>query len=98
MAKRRNDSVAVMEPEPVVVTNGAAMIEIPDAVPVEGSYIARETGDIAGELRGPALRAFRRFHAGLVQTNAKLPCGRPVVSKADALRWLFGSLAEGSAA
>ena len=40
-----------------------------------------------------ATRAFLRFHAGLLRDRATLPYGRAVVSKADALRWLFATLA-----
>jgi len=70
-----------------------ATLEFPLAEPLPASYIARETGDLKARLDPDATRVFRRFHAGLLRDRATLPCGRPVVSKADALRWLFASLA-----
>jgi hypothetical protein len=75
-----------------------ATLEFPLADPLPASYIARETGDLKARLDPNATRAFRRFHAGLLQERATLPCGRPVVSKADALRWLFATLASAPAA
>jgi hypothetical protein len=70
-----------------------ATLEFPLADPLPASYIARETGDLKARLDRDATYVFRRFHAGLLRDRATLPCGRPVVSKADALRWLFATLA-----
>lgn len=75
------------------VTAETAIIEVPIAEPDASTYIARETGDIKVRLDRDGAAAFRRFHAGLLRDGAKIADGKPVRSKADAVRWLFANLA-----
>ncbi|MBW3540759.1 MAG: hypothetical protein KY476_10850 [Planctomycetes bacterium] len=68
-------------------------IELPLADPPATSYLAQETGHLDARLNTPAQRAgLRRLHAGLVAAGAQLAGGKPVVSKADVLRYLFEQL------
>jgi hypothetical protein len=80
MARRQISSTE--ELEPLAVT-------LPLVEPDERTYIARETGHIDVYLKGSALETFRRAHAGLVETGAKLKTGKPVSSKADVIAYLF---------
>jgi len=87
-SRRAANTEAAAQPE----AGETISVAIPDAAPDEGSYIASESGNLDVRLEGRELIAFRRFHAGLIRDSAKLADGRPVSSKADALRYLFGSL------
>lgn len=68
----------------------AATVSLPMGEPA--GYIASESGHIDVRLDAAGVASFRRFHAGLLRDGAKLSDGRPVSSKADAVRWLFGQL------
>ncbi len=58
-------------------------------------YVATQTGRLDLDLGhgGPATESLRALHAGLVETHARLASGRPVVTKADVVRWVFEQLA-----
>ena len=83
MAKRQTEA-AVMD---------AVELRLPMAEPEATSYISKENGHIDMHLRGAALEVFRRVHAGLIDSGAKLANGRPVASKAEVLQYLFEQVA-----
>ena len=75
-----------------LVNTGEAALTLPMAEPDEASYIARQSGWLQVRLDQDEAAAFRRFHAGLIRHGAKMPNGKPVTSKADAVRWLMRRL------
>lgn len=87
MARRTNTDCVTAELDGVT-------LRLPSTEPDPETYIARENGHIDMHLRGVAVDAFRRVHAGLIEDGAKLANGRPVSSKAHVLQWLFERAAE----
>ena len=83
MAKRQNQESVI----------DMAELRLPLAEPEANTYIAKESGHLDLYLRGPAVDAFRRLHAGLLSDAAKLANGRPVSSKADVVQYLFEQVA-----
>lgn len=73
----------------------AVTLELPLSDPEPRTYIAEESGRIEVDLGhgGAYTVAFRRLHAGLLDSQAKFADGRPVVNKADVIRWLFMKVA-----
>lgn len=75
-------------------------IRVPVATPRPDTYIAEQSGHVDAHLgySGDATVALRRLHAGLLATAATFADGRPVVSKADVMRWLFQRIASAESA
>lgn len=69
-----------------------AMLELPHVEPDAETYIAKENGHIDMHLNGSAVATFRRVHAGLLASGAKLANGRPVSSKAHVIQYVFEQL------
>lgn len=78
------------------VSQSTAIIEVPVAEPDHGTYIARERGHLDLHLRGEAVDAFRRVHAGCVAAGVKLANGKPVATKSEVIQHLFESISAGS--
>jgi hypothetical protein len=68
-------------------------LHVPMAEPDPKAYVASQSGHIDVTLGSGEARAMRSLHAGLVESGEKLSSGRPVVTKADVVRWLFERIA-----
>lgn len=69
---------------------------VPMADPDSRQYISRETGRLDLRLSAAGTINLRRLHAGLVANGETCGNGRPVVDKADVVRWLFENLQSGA--
>jgi len=63
-----------------------ALIEVPIAAPGEGCYLSPH---LDMRLSDPQARRLHEIREGLIGSSARLSNGRPVVSTADAVRWML---------
>lgn len=72
-----------------VVVTGAATIVVPLGEIPGAGYLSRHVRVDANALTRPQATALQRLVAGLRKSNSELHNGKPIVTSADAIRWLL---------
>lgn len=89
MAKARATEKTLEELESEPHALPTVQMAAPLGKPERHSYLNRSRCRIDVTLQGPEAERFNRIRAGLLESRASFPNGKPIVSPSDALKWLL---------